>query len=664
MGDRLDASVLEKAVQETNASIVITDRRGRILFVNPAFTRISGYTEEEVLGRSSRILKSGLVDPRVYQDLWRTITAGRQWAGDFINRAKDGTLYHEHASIAPVTGADGEISHYVAVKEDITDQQRTLANLRRSNARLASILESQRFLVVRVDREGRYTYANETFLNTFGLTHEALMDMHFDQITHPDDVDAVRAALQDAAASPGKTVAVASRKPLPGGPYLWIDWEFVAIDGTSHQGGSSHQEGLETRSDGALEIQAVGHRAQAQAQARAQAQAQTQARGAEGDDPGQRGGNPGGPDPRDARAAMRAREQDLRRILDAVQELVFVFDDELRILEVNEAVSELLGTPRRELLGRTMFDAVRPTELGKFALALDDVRDHEETKSRITVIGRGGAPVDLELACHRTEYQGRPAVLCSGRRRGVESSSLRGAQSDAGATPPTPERLRERGSAALEPIARTLADLRGNHRHYEPRELDAILSTLEAGVAGVHHQITNYIDARGDDGTVPASCTQVLPVPRLVDAGISLVRSMAQGKNVELDLLGDSELLIRVNAEALRLVVRNLVANAVKYSRSGDRVEISWHASGEDAVVTVVDEGTGLSDDDLELLSAGTAPPTRPGTAGERGIGAGLAVTFRALSRLNGRIDFSRRAGGGTHVRLILARALARVSVA
>ncbi|MFW5729491.1 MAG: PAS domain-containing protein, partial [Spirochaetota bacterium] len=483
VGDKVLASVLEKAVVETNLSIVITDRRGRIVFVNPSFTRITGFTEEEVLGRNPRILKSGLVDPSVYEDLWRTISSGGQWVGDFINRAQDGTLFHEHASIAPVTGHDGEITHYVGVKEDVTEQKRTVADLRRTNARLQSILESQRFFVVRVDPHGRYTYANETFLNTFGFTRERLMDMYFHQITHPDDVDAVLAAVQDAAASPGKTVAVSSRKPLPDRSVVWVDWDLVAIEGA----GEARPPQAPPSED--LEIQAVGHRAEeivaapnAPARLGGGGRSGGGRSGAGGSSGGLSGGRQAG---RDAREAAREREQDLRRVLDAVDNLVFVFDDELRILEVNEAVSDLLGTPRRALLGRTMFDAVQPMELGEFALVLDEVRNHAETRSRTRVIGRGGEPVDLELACRRMEFRGRPAVLCSGRRRRSELHGPDGGARDGHAGLFAPERLRERGGDALESVARTLADLRGNLHRYEPQEVDAILSTLEATVAGV-----------------------------------------------------------------------------------------------------------------------------------------------------------------------------------
>ena len=116
--------LLSRVVEQSPATIIITDPQGRIDYVNPKFTEISGYSLEEVRGRTPRLLKSGRTPPEEYTRLWRTITSGRVWQGEFCNRRKDGTLFWEAASITAVTDAGGEITHYVAVKEDITAMKR------------------------------------------------------------------------------------------------------------------------------------------------------------------------------------------------------------------------------------------------------------------------------------------------------------------------------------------------------------------------------------------------------------------------------------------------------------------------------------------------------------------------------------------------------------
>jgi PAS domain S-box-containing protein len=111
---------LSRAVEQSPASIVVTDTAGKIEYVNPKFTEIAGYTSEEVLGENPRLLKSGEMSLSTYEVLWRTITAGKTWHGEFHNRKKSGELFWALASISPITDADGKITHYVAVAEDIT----------------------------------------------------------------------------------------------------------------------------------------------------------------------------------------------------------------------------------------------------------------------------------------------------------------------------------------------------------------------------------------------------------------------------------------------------------------------------------------------------------------------------------------------------------------
>lgn len=117
---RLQASALEAAAN----AIVITDRGGTIIWINPAFTRLTGYTAEEAIGRNLRILKSGAHDQAFYRTLWETVLSGRVWHGEIINRHKCGTLYTEEQIITPVSDEREGIAHFIAIKQDITERKR------------------------------------------------------------------------------------------------------------------------------------------------------------------------------------------------------------------------------------------------------------------------------------------------------------------------------------------------------------------------------------------------------------------------------------------------------------------------------------------------------------------------------------------------------------
>ena len=113
---------LSRAVDQSPISIIITDVESRIEFVNPRFCQLTGYAAQEVLGRKPSMFASGLVAAEVYRDLWSTIASGGVWKGDFLNRKKNGEIFREHATISPIKNADGATIHYLATKEDITDQ--------------------------------------------------------------------------------------------------------------------------------------------------------------------------------------------------------------------------------------------------------------------------------------------------------------------------------------------------------------------------------------------------------------------------------------------------------------------------------------------------------------------------------------------------------------
>ena len=127
-----ELSKLFQAIQQSPMSVVITDRNGVIEYVNPEFTKVTGYTMEEAVGQNPRLLKSGHTPPEFYAELWNTIIGGGAWRGELLNRRKNGELFWELASIAPVKDEQGRITNFVAVKEDITNRKETEEQLRQS----------------------------------------------------------------------------------------------------------------------------------------------------------------------------------------------------------------------------------------------------------------------------------------------------------------------------------------------------------------------------------------------------------------------------------------------------------------------------------------------------------------------------------------------------
>jgi PAS domain S-box-containing protein len=134
----IERAGLVAAVEQAADGIVITDTEGNIQYVNPAFTKMTGYTTEEAVGQHTRILKSGRQPNAFYEELWTTIRSGRVWHGEVINRRKDGACYVEEMQITPVQGADGRINSYIAIKRDVTERRAA----EEAQRLLAAIVES------------------------------------------------------------------------------------------------------------------------------------------------------------------------------------------------------------------------------------------------------------------------------------------------------------------------------------------------------------------------------------------------------------------------------------------------------------------------------------------------------------------------------------------
>ncbi len=166
---RLHAAALEAAAN----SIVITDTGGNIQWVNPAFERLTGYSAGEIIGKNPRILQSGRHDASFYKAMWDSILAGQVWEGEIINRRKDGSLYAEHQTITPVRDANGNITDFVGVKEDITARKRGEEALQASEAAYRSIIEGAPYGIYRVRQDGRILMANPALAKMLGYESPA-----------------------------------------------------------------------------------------------------------------------------------------------------------------------------------------------------------------------------------------------------------------------------------------------------------------------------------------------------------------------------------------------------------------------------------------------------------------------------------------------------------
>ncbi|MCP4121860.1 MAG: PAS domain S-box protein [Bacteroidetes bacterium] len=173
---------LSRSVEQSPVSVIITDTSGLIEYVNPKFVQITGYTFEEVKGKNPRVLNSGDKNPDEYKELWDTILAGNEWRGEFHNKKKNGELFWEFASISPLKNNDGEITHLLGVKEDITRRKNAEKALAESENGFRQLAETANDGIIGLDGNLKVVYWNSAAEKAFGYNKAEAIGMDLESV--------------------------------------------------------------------------------------------------------------------------------------------------------------------------------------------------------------------------------------------------------------------------------------------------------------------------------------------------------------------------------------------------------------------------------------------------------------------------------------------------
>ncbi len=188
---------LFKVVEQSPVSIMITDIRGRIEFVNPKFTEMSGYDLKGLIGETPGILKSGKQSNEFYRKFWERILSGKEWSGRFCNRKKDGELYWDSSHVSSVKDESGKIKNFIAIKEDISDQIKMLGELEKSEKRFRDISLSMADWIWEVDNNAVYTFVSGNVKEILGYEPEELIGKTPFQIMSRDEAGRTEVIFND-----------------------------------------------------------------------------------------------------------------------------------------------------------------------------------------------------------------------------------------------------------------------------------------------------------------------------------------------------------------------------------------------------------------------------------------------------------------------------------
>ncbi|MBI4928705.1 MAG: PAS domain S-box protein, partial [Anaerolineae bacterium] len=185
-----DLRKLSRAIEQSPAAVVITDLEGQIEYVNPRFHEMTGYELEDVRGQNPRILKSGEMPAQHYQAMWKAIRNGETWQGVFHNKKKNGDLYWDQTTISGITDLQGQLTHFLATKVDITAQRQAEEEARRMKQRMERIFNNPLVGIGLTNRQGRYNLVNQRYAEMLGYTTDELLQENVFRISSDDFVEA------------------------------------------------------------------------------------------------------------------------------------------------------------------------------------------------------------------------------------------------------------------------------------------------------------------------------------------------------------------------------------------------------------------------------------------------------------------------------------------
>ena len=214
---------LNRAVEQTSAAIIVTDKEAQIEFVNPAFTRLTGFTTREVLGKKPSLLKSGFHPPEFFREMWETLIKGDTWSREILNKKKNGELFWQYVSIAPVRNEKDAISHYVAVQEDITDLKKSQELLQEALTEFETLFENSAAGILHIKGERTIQRINNRFTEILGYTPKEIVGKST-RILHPnEDMYTAFGEKHSPTLATGETLYIEYEMRRKDGSTVWCD---------------------------------------------------------------------------------------------------------------------------------------------------------------------------------------------------------------------------------------------------------------------------------------------------------------------------------------------------------------------------------------------------------------------------------------------------------
>lgn len=571
---------LNMVVENSPAAIVITDKTGKIEYVNPTFCSNTGYSEEEVIGKNMSILKTGYHPPEYYSAMWKTIFSGKTWKDSFYNKKKNGEGYWEQQYIGPIKDEKGEITHFVAVKIDITLQKEFEQKLKANQEYLNAITRALPELVFVIDEDGKY-------LDVLAPADDPI----YQEVLRTRNIHVNEFMSKEMSGKFGELLKTTLETRVP----QVIEFEMQVLYSPRWFEGRSSP--LDVNFGGKKSLVFVAY------------------------DITER---------KNAQQALKKSEARFRSIFESANTGIVFADKTGKVIFANPTFNKILGYAPNQAFNKNVKDFTPPEDYDKEFLLVSEILNGTREALRIEkrYIRYDGKIIwaDLSMAPIRDEKN--------------EIIYLVGMVNDITERVMAEERLKELVATKDKIFSIIAHDLKNpfnallgisellysNPEEYDIEQVKALGKLMNESSRTAYDLLENLLQwSRSQTGQLEFKI-QRLNLRDLIESSIKILEIQAYNKKIDLKNKVKKGDFIYADNNLLKTVVRNIVSNAVKYTKSGGWVHIDVTSNNEYVMITVEDSGVGMTQETIKHLFQIENKNSTQGTANEKGTGLGLIL--------------------------------------
>ena len=648
----IEINKLTRAVEQSPVSIVITNLKGTIEYANPMACKSSGYTFEEFFGNNPRVLKSGETRNEEYRLLWDTIVKGNQWHGILHNKKKNGELYWESTTISPIIDAEGRISHFLAIKEDITSRKQTEEYLIQSEESYRHMFGNNPQPMWIYDLETlAFLEINDAAVKHYGYSREEFLAMTLLDIRPPEDIPAL--LTDDELTKRTFNTAGEWRHLKKNGELIFVEITSHAIRFNDREARHILVKDITERKKVEREIRDLNLNLEQKIEQRTtqlsllninllkeiEYRKQTE-------------------------KALSVSEKSYRLVVENVNEIIFQTDAEGLWIFLNKSWEKVTGFTIGESLGKQFLDYVHPDDRERNnALFMPLIkREKEYCRHEVRYLTKDGHFRWIEVFARlglneRNEITGTYGTLQDITERKKTDEIIQNARLEAEKANLAKSEFLSRMSHELRTPMNSILGFAQllDYGELDPKQRKSIGYILRSG-----RHLLELINEVLDISRIEAGHLTIHPEPiainRLNQEILEVVTPMANDKQIRLEISTtlDNHCKVYTDNQRLKQVLLNLVNNAIKYNRTGGAVNIHSElkeSSGSEPPmirIAVIDTGIGISETDLPNIFT---PFERIGA--ERtvieGTGLGLAVVKQIMQALGGTCGVESIMGEGSN---------------